>query len=137
VSAARHGTDREASRARGQAPREFVAKLRPGSTATTAELEVHVPRDLAYFEGHFPGDPILPAVVQLEVLVLRQVEATWPSLNRVARVTRLRFRIPIRPGDDLELTLEREEPARVRFEIARQGQSCSSGLLHFREPLGE
>jgi 3-hydroxymyristoyl/3-hydroxydecanoyl-(acyl carrier protein) dehydratase len=140
VSASRHDADHGAPRAPGQAPRSFAPRVRAGvtgATGTRAVFDVHVPRDLTHFEGHFPGSPILAAVVQLDVLVLRQIADTWPALNRVARMTRLRFRVPIRPGDDLELTLERETPTRVRFEIACRGEACSSGLLHFREPHGE
>jgi acyl-coenzyme A synthetase/AMP-(fatty) acid ligase len=113
---------------RTDVPRAFDAKPiagRPGA------FDVHVPVDLAYFEGHFEGHPILPGVVQLEILVARQVTAAWPELMRVRQITRLRFRAPISPGDDLVLSLERPEPHRVDFEVRRGATACSSGTLHF------
>ena len=98
-------------------------------------FDVHVSRDLEYFRGHFEGEPILAGVVQLDILVLRQVAAMWPELTNLHRVTRLRFVRPIRPDDDLELSLTRPAPARVHFEIRCSGASCSAGTLHFRPPV--
>jgi acyl-coenzyme A synthetase/AMP-(fatty) acid ligase len=112
-------------------PRHF--DLRPRSDVP-GRFDVHVPADLAYFEGHFPGDPILAGVVQLQVLVARQVAVMWPELSPVRRIARLRFRRPVRGGDDLVLDLERPEPSRVDFEIARGGEGCSSGTLIY-DPL--
>ena len=92
-------------------------------------FDVAVPRDLAYFEGHFPGDGVLAGVVQLQVLVVRQAAVMWPELERPRRLSRLRFRRPIRPGDDLVLRLTRPEPARVDFDLRRAEVPCSAGTL--------
>jgi acyl-coenzyme A synthetase/AMP-(fatty) acid ligase len=119
---------RDAVRAPRAAPRAFDPKPIAGRQGA---FDVHVPADLAYFEGHFEGHPILPGVVQLEVLVARQVAVAWPDLTRVRQITRLRFRAPIQPGDNLVLTLERAEPLRVDFEVRRGATACSSGTLHF------
>ncbi|MCL2447919.1 MAG: AMP-binding protein [Polyangiaceae bacterium] len=94
-------------------------------------FDVHVPRDLAYFDGHFDGQPILPGVVQLELLVGRQVTVAWPELTRPRRFTRLKFRSPIRPGDDLVLALVRPDADRVEFEVRRGATVCSSGAIHY------
>jgi acyl-coenzyme A synthetase/AMP-(fatty) acid ligase len=95
-------------------------------------FDVHVAPELEFFRGHFPGDPILAGVVQLEVLVLRQVAAMWPDLTDLSRASRLRFRRPIRPGEDLELSLRLLAPAQVAFELTCRGTPCSAGTLHFR-----
>ena len=112
--------------------RAFDPRSRPGRPGV---FDVHVPPELEFFRGHFPGDPILAGVVQLEVLVLRQVVAMWPHLTDLARISRLRFRRPIRPGDDLELSLVLAAPAQVAFAVSCRGHSCSAGTLHFREPV--
>jgi 3-hydroxymyristoyl/3-hydroxydecanoyl-(acyl carrier protein) dehydratase len=108
--------------------RRFEPRPRPGQPGA---FDVHVPRELTYFEGHFDGHAILAGIVQLEILIARQVSAIWPELTRIRRVTRLRFRVPIHPGDDIVLELERPKPARVDFAIRRGATACSSGTLHF------
>ena len=108
--------------------RSFEPRARPGQPGA---FDVHVPAELAYFDGHFDGHAILAGIVQLEVLIARQVSAIWPELTRIRRVTRLRFRLPIRPGDDIVLELVRPKPARVDFAIRRGTEACSSGTLHF------
>jgi 3-hydroxymyristoyl/3-hydroxydecanoyl-(acyl carrier protein) dehydratase len=110
-------------------PRGFSARPREDAPGV---FDVHVPSDLEFFRGHFPGQPILAGIVQLDALVLRQVAETWPGLTRLARITRLRFRRPIRPGEDIVLSLVRTAPARVDFTIACRDAPCAAGTLHFR-----
>jgi UDP-3-0-acyl N-acetylglucosamine deacetylase/beta-hydroxyacyl-[acyl carrier protein] dehydratase FabZ len=60
-----------------------------------------------YFQGHYPGEPVMPGVLQIEamaqasgVLLLRlgSVEGKTPFLMSVDKV---KFRRPVRPGDQL------------------------------------
>jgi len=92
-----------------------------------------VPTDLLYFQGHFEGDPILPGVVQLDGAVLPLVEEAWPELEgSLRRVMRLKFIAPIRPGDGIQVHLERrDDPNRVTFRIDRQETTCTRGTLCF------
>jgi uncharacterized membrane protein/3-hydroxymyristoyl/3-hydroxydecanoyl-(acyl carrier protein) dehydratase len=115
-------------RSPGGEVRRFELRPREGRPGS---YDVHVPANLSYFRGHFDGHAILPGVVQVEVLVARQVAITWPELARIRRVTRLRFRRPIRPGDDLVLEIKRSERERVDFDVRCGAEACSSGTLHF------
>ena len=91
-----------------------------------------VPPDLLFFDGHFPGLPVLPGVVELDGLAMRQVERLWPEVGMLRAVKRLKFIRPIGPGERIELFLERD-PARrlVSFAIEGRAGRCASGTLVF------
>jgi 3-hydroxymyristoyl/3-hydroxydecanoyl-(acyl carrier protein) dehydratase len=119
-------------------------------------IAVTIPADWQFFRGHFDDFPILAGVVQLNEIVMREVRACWPEHRHLRRVTGLKFRKPIGPGDALELELERtaldrvgerelrlREPVaggpgpsqgpvwRVRFELRRGAAVASSGTFEF------
>jgi acyl-coenzyme A synthetase/AMP-(fatty) acid ligase len=113
-------------------PREPTGKLRRASLEGLAprRVQLHVPAELWCFDGHFPGQPVLPGVAQLELFVVPEVRRAWPDLGPVQRISRLKFKRTIAPGDDLELVLERRgESGRVEFDLRRDGESCASGVL--------
>jgi 3-hydroxymyristoyl/3-hydroxydecanoyl-(acyl carrier protein) dehydratase len=97
---------------------------------------VRVPEDLAYFRGHFPDAPVLPAVAQLDGIVLACVRRAWPRLGPLRGVARAKFHRPIAPGDTLALELERTGPGAVRFALRRGVEPCSAGALLFEEEAG-
>ncbi|HET6412985.1 MAG TPA: AMP-binding protein [Anaeromyxobacter sp.] len=95
-------------------------------------LAFTVPGDLLYFEGHFPGSPVLPGVVELDRMAVRQVERLWPQAGMLRAVRRLKFLRPIGPGERIELFLERD-PVRRTVDFAIEGRAgrCASGTLVF------
>lgn len=97
-------------------------------------LAVEVPDDMLYFQGHFPGYPILPGVAQLVPLVLAETRRIWADLERPTRLSRLKFRQPVFPGTTLELQLERRG-ARIRFRLVRgqERRACSEGTIDYRQ----
>ena len=94
-------------------------------------IAITIPPDWHFFRGHFDGFPVLAGVVQLNEIVLRQLRACWPEHRRLRRITALKFRKPIGPGDVLELALVRTPPAKVAFELRRGTAVASSGTLEF------
>ena len=71
--------------------------------------------DEPYFEGHFPGHPIMPGVLIIEAMAQTSavlvVEAMGKKENRLVyfmTVDQARFRKPVLPGDRLELTVRKE-----------------------------
>jgi 3-hydroxymyristoyl/3-hydroxydecanoyl-(acyl carrier protein) dehydratase len=61
----------------------------------------HAPADLAYFDGHFPGMPVLPAVIVMEVS-LAFLRSARPGLV-VDKARQCKFKAPVRPGDVFRL----------------------------------
>lgn len=94
-------------------------------------VELRVPADSPWFEGHFPGHPILPGVVQIgwaATLASAWIGSDVPPV----RLTRIKFKHPLGPGARLSLVLYRKDE-RVVFEYqveAAEGTiSASSGAF--------
>jgi 3-hydroxymyristoyl/3-hydroxydecanoyl-(acyl carrier protein) dehydratase len=94
--------------------------------------DVHIPLDYPYFDGHFPGYPILPGAAQLSELILPCVRRARPELRRLMQMSRLKFSGRIQPGDTISvaLTLQPSSPA-LDFALWRGTTLCSAGSLSF------
>lgn len=87
---------------------------------------IDVPSGGAWFEGHFPGRPILPGVAELAmVLDALAREARRPvSIQGIAFA---RLRQLVFPGDRLELVAREQAGARLRFDLKREGVLVANG----------
>ena len=101
--------------------------------ADEAVYRLAVPEDLPAFQGHFPGRPILPGVVQID-WVAQLAAKSW-GLPSVARVFQVKFRNIISPGNALTLTLRFDRArGRVHFEYTSDESIMSAGRIAL-EPL--
>lgn len=94
-----------------------------GWTATVA-----VPESCRWFEGHFPSEPILPGVGQLEVvaaLVRRLHGADGGADWECGGISNLRLSGQVRPGDRLVVDL-RTEGDRTVFALRSAGDDSSA-----------
>jgi len=64
--------------------------------------ECAVPADSPWFSGHFPGNPVLPGVAQLEMVVAAIARISGKNLY-AARLGRVKFKSLARPGESLRI----------------------------------
>lgn len=79
-------------------------------TSETGEwyTEVQVPSESLWFSGHFPGDPILPAIAQLGMIFDAVCKVSGFQF-RIAGFSRVKFKKMIRPEDCLKITIVSKE----------------------------
>ena len=75
-------------------------------TSKTGEwvTEVQVAPESLWFSGHFPGDPILPAIAQLGMVFDAVCKGSGLQF-RITGFSRVKFKKIIRPGDCLKITV--------------------------------
>ena len=87
-----------------------------------------MPDDHPCLAGHFPGKPIVPAVLMLE-LVAEAARAAIGSL-RVRAVRAAKFVAPLSPGQTIDVHLD-WDATQIRFRCERAGQPLAQGVLEY------
>ena len=94
--------------------------------------EILVAADGRWFEGHFPGAPVLPAIAHFDLLC--RAHRAGGGSGRIASLDRVRLASPVRPGDRLTLTLEPAAEDSWRFRVrAADGGSVSEGQVRWAQ----
>jgi len=86
-----------------------------------------------YFEGHFPGRPILPGVALLAIVL----ETLTRDTGRAAALRAIpfaRLRRPVGPTDALAVEARDREGGRVRFDVRCDGALIANGELILGPP---
>lgn len=90
-----------------------------------------VPESLGYFEGHFPGHPIVPGVVQIR-WVMRASSAWFKQTPVVQQMEAIKFKSPLLAGQNFSLKIDRSHGDGVqtlRFSLTDGETLFSSGRL--------
>ncbi len=96
-----------------------VTELEPGVRAVALK---HVSGDEYFFQGHFPGNPIMPGVLQIEALAQAGAVAALSlpenrgKLVLFAGIDGVRFKRMVLPGETLTLAVEM---TRMRGQIGK------------------
>jgi 3-hydroxyacyl-[acyl-carrier-protein] dehydratase len=93
-----------------------------------------------FFEGHFPGYPLMPGVLMIEamaqgggLLLLTEVPEREGKLIVFTGIEKAKFRKPVTPGDQLRITVDvlafRRNVARIEGKIHVGEKLVAEGLL--------
>ena len=85
-------------------------------TENSVSLEFSVPGTSPYFDGHFPGFPILPAVAQTELVIRYAMRYLGTGIDPL-EIKRVKFTNFIRPSTPLLLKLVKKEKS-ISFVIS-------------------
>ena len=115
-----------------------VLELEPGQRAVALK---NVSGGEPFFQGHFPGHPVMPGVLILEALAQTAAFAVLGpdseegALGYLTGVDNFRFRQAVYPGDQLRLEAELERFRRgmgkARVQALVEGKVVTSGLVSF------
>lgn len=97
--------------------------------------EAHLGTSSLCFSGHFPQDPIFPGIAILSMVadVIRRDALEAGKQVRITGIRRVRFRIRIRPGDSLSISLSPssggDDECR-QFKVTVGGETACTGMMN-------
>ncbi len=103
----------------------------PGLEPDSWEAKFCFDPGLPLFQGHFPGNPLLPGVMQVEMANLAMTRITGAHY-RVVGVKKAKFMGQIFPSDLITLHLaarDREGGLQVRVQLSVDGKKVGSVIL--------
>ncbi|MES2619135.1 MAG: bifunctional UDP-3-O-[3-hydroxymyristoyl] N-acetylglucosamine deacetylase/3-hydroxyacyl-ACP dehydratase [Bacteroidota bacterium] len=113
-------------------------------SATHVVAIKNITADQYFFQGHFPGDPIFPGVLQLEamaqaggVLVLSEVPDPENYATYFLKIDNAKFKDKVVPGDTLILKLELLEPIRRGICLMRGRAYVGDKLVSEAEMMAQ
>ena len=122
------------------------AYVKPGEYAYSERV---LDEDEWFFKCHFPGDPMMPGVLQLEsmfntaALPIKVLDGNKEKTTNISDVKNVRYRRHIRPGDkiriEVKLNKHRRGLAFMEGRITSENEMCCEAefvLVTLDEVLG-
>lgn len=105
----------------------------------TAHARYRIKEDEFFCRGHFPGNPIVPGVIQCEIMAqscaLLVKDEIVGKTTLYSGIDNVRFKHPVYPGDLCEVTAHLKSKRGNLFfcdaELHVDGQLCCKGSLSF------
>ena len=105
----------------------------------TAHARYRIKEDEFFCRGHFPGNPIVPGVIQCEIMAqscaLLVKDEIVGKTTLYSGIDNVRFKHPVYPGDLCEITAHLKSKRGNLFfcdaELHVDGQLCCKGSLSF------
>jgi beta-hydroxyacyl-ACP dehydratase FabZ len=117
-----------------------ILEMTPGPVVVGSKVRglKNVSVNEPFFQGHFPGNPVMPGVLVLECmaqvggcLFFAGEAEPEKKLMYLSGVDKARFRRPVFPGDQLVVVAEilqvRSTLVRMRAEARVEGALCAEG----------
>lgn len=100
-------------------------------TEESVHLQLRIPENLFYFQGHFDGAPVVPGVV-LTHWVVEYIEKYFEKdVTAFKALNTLKFQIIVRPNYLLDLKLSRISDQKFAFNYSSIHGQHSSGKVLF------
>ena len=89
-----------------------------------------LPNELPYFEGHFPGNPVLPAfaIVDASLEALRRIRGQEQTLY-MRQLRRAKFMQVLRPADKVTIRCVKDAPHRYTVTWWREAEQVANLVL--------
>ena len=116
---------------------DYVDEMQAGESITATK---NVTINESYFRGHFPGNPVMPGVLQIEalaqaasILILKSPEFLGKTAY-LGAIHQAKFRQVVRPGDVLKLKVKilkkRENMGIVAAQaLTNERLACTAELM--------
>lgn len=97
-----------------------------------ALIELFINEDIAWFDGHFPEQPVLPGVVQVD-WAGKWSKALFSPKGLFYSLSNIKFKTPILPQQKLSLELlYNQTKGHIKFHYFHEERSFSSGIFKFK-----
>ena len=97
------------------------------------EYIIEIPSDHPALAGHFPGNPIIPGALILDMAARELKKKMGENIN-IIKITRAKFLSPLKPGLSAEIVFSISGNL-ARFTCSSSGINIAVGQIEFTKKL--